>query len=105
MATGEVTLHLLNAFKRLVDLLADEEDIPILAPTIQREIEFTWSVWSTSCRLCPRPWNCATAILTMSRAVQMKIERQRRFEGVGHQAAVFGDFHQFGNDFMVFAIH
>jgi AraC-like DNA-binding protein len=40
MATGEVTLPLLNAFHRLVDLLADENDIPILAPTIQREIVY-----------------------------------------------------------------
>ena len=40
MATGEVTPPLLNAFHRLVDLLADENDIPILAPTIQREIVY-----------------------------------------------------------------
>jgi AraC-like DNA-binding protein len=38
MATGEVTLPLLNAFQRLINLLEDEEDIPILAPNIQREI-------------------------------------------------------------------
>ena len=38
MATGEVTLPLLSAFQRLIDLLAEPEDIPILAPTIQREI-------------------------------------------------------------------
>jgi transcriptional regulator GlxA family with amidase domain len=38
MATGEVTLQLVNAFIRLIDLLADEEAIPILAPVIQREI-------------------------------------------------------------------
>jgi len=38
MATGEVTLQLVNAFIRLIDLLADEKDIPILAPVIQREI-------------------------------------------------------------------
>lgn len=38
MATGEVTLQLINAFTRLIDLLADEKDIPILAPVIQREI-------------------------------------------------------------------
>jgi len=38
MATGEVTLQLINAFVRLIDLLADEKDIPILAPIIQREI-------------------------------------------------------------------
>ena len=38
MATGEVTPQLINAFIRLIDLLADEKDIPILAPVIQREI-------------------------------------------------------------------
>lgn len=38
MATGEVTLQLVNAFIRLIDLLADERDIPIMAPVIQREI-------------------------------------------------------------------
>ncbi len=38
MATGQVTLQLLNAFHRLIDLLEDEKDIPILAPVIQKEI-------------------------------------------------------------------
>jgi len=38
MATGEVTHQLVNAFIRLIDLLNDEKDIPILAPVIQREI-------------------------------------------------------------------
>lgn len=38
MATGEVTLPLLTAFQRLIDLLADQQDIAILAPIIQREI-------------------------------------------------------------------
>jgi AraC-like DNA-binding protein len=38
MATGEMTHQLVNAFIRLVDLLNDEKDIPILAPVIQREI-------------------------------------------------------------------
>lgn len=38
MAIGEVTLPLLNAIQRLIDLLAEEKDIPILAPVIQREI-------------------------------------------------------------------
>lgn len=38
MATGEVTPQLINAFIRLIDLLEDERDIPILAPVIQREI-------------------------------------------------------------------
>lgn len=51
MATGEVTLYLLNAFKRLVDLLADEEDIPILAPTVQREIVYRLLVGDQGKRL------------------------------------------------------
>lgn len=40
MATGETTPQLLNAFVRLIDLLHDERDIPILAPVIQREIVY-----------------------------------------------------------------
>ena len=38
MATGEMTLPLVTAVQRLVDLLDEEKDIPILAPVIQREI-------------------------------------------------------------------
>lgn len=38
MATGEMTLSLIRAFQRLIDLLAETQDIPILAPNIQREI-------------------------------------------------------------------
>ncbi len=38
LATGEITLQLLAAFQRLIDLLAEPQDIPILAPIIQREI-------------------------------------------------------------------
>lgn len=38
MATGEVTLSLLSAFQRLVALLDQPEDIPILAPMLHREI-------------------------------------------------------------------
>ena len=38
IATGEVTLPLLGAFRRLLDLLDMKEDIPILVPVIQREI-------------------------------------------------------------------
>jgi hypothetical protein len=38
MATGEVTHQLIDAFVRLIDLLEDEKDIPIMAPVIQREI-------------------------------------------------------------------
>lgn len=40
MATGEVTLPLITAFERLIDLLSRKEDIPILAPIIQREITY-----------------------------------------------------------------
>ncbi|MCB2205538.1 AraC family transcriptional regulator [bacterium] len=38
MTTGEMTPALVDAFRRLVTLLDDEESIPILAPTIQKEI-------------------------------------------------------------------
>jgi AraC-like DNA-binding protein len=38
MATGDVTLPLLTAVQRLIDLLGEQQDIPILAPIIQREI-------------------------------------------------------------------
>lgn len=38
MATGRLTPQLLNAFVRLINLMGDEKDIPILAPVIQREI-------------------------------------------------------------------
>ncbi|MEJ2653337.1 MAG: AraC family transcriptional regulator, partial [Gammaproteobacteria bacterium] len=51
MATGEMTLPLLNAFQRLVGLLADEKDIPILAPTIQREIVYRLLVGDQGARL------------------------------------------------------
>jgi len=38
MATGKVDMPLIGAVQRLVYLLSDESDIPILAPIIQREI-------------------------------------------------------------------
>lgn len=38
MVVSEVTLPLLNAFTRLIDLLDTPEDIPMLAPLVQREI-------------------------------------------------------------------
>jgi hypothetical protein len=38
MAVSEVPLPLLNAFQRLIDLLDEPEDIPMLAPLVQREI-------------------------------------------------------------------
>jgi AraC-like DNA-binding protein len=38
MANGEITPPLLDALQRLIDLLDEPEDIPILAPIIQREI-------------------------------------------------------------------
>ena len=51
MATGEVTLPLLNAFLRLIDLLAEYKDIPILAPIIQREIIYRLLVGDQGARL------------------------------------------------------
>ena len=40
LSLGSVTLPLLEAFKRLVDLLDEPEAIPVLSPLIQREILF-----------------------------------------------------------------
>ena len=51
MGTGEVTLPLLNAFLRLIDLLAEHKDIPILAPIIQREIIYRLLVGDQGARL------------------------------------------------------
>jgi AraC-like DNA-binding protein len=51
MATGEVTLPLLTACQRLIDLLAAPQDIPILAPLIQREILYRLLVGEQGARL------------------------------------------------------
>jgi AraC-like DNA-binding protein len=51
MAIGEVTLPLLIAFQRLIDLLAEPKDIPILAPIIQREIMYRLLVGDQGARL------------------------------------------------------
>ncbi len=51
MAIGEVTLPLLTAFQRLIDLLAEPKDIPILAPIIQREISYRLLVNDQGARL------------------------------------------------------
>ena len=51
MAVGEVTHPLVNAFQRLIDLLDDENDIPILAPMIQREIIYRLLVGDQGARL------------------------------------------------------
>jgi AraC-like DNA-binding protein len=51
MATGQLTVPLVNAFQRLVDLLDEEQDIPILAPVIQREIFYRLLVGDQGGRL------------------------------------------------------
>jgi AraC-like DNA-binding protein len=51
MAIGEVRLPLLTAFQRLIDLLAEPKDIPILAPIIQREIVYRLLVGDQGARL------------------------------------------------------
>lgn len=51
MAIGEVTLPLLSACQRLIDLLAAPQDIPILAPIIQREILYRLLVGDQGARL------------------------------------------------------
>jgi AraC-like DNA-binding protein len=51
MAIGEVTSPLLVACHRLIDLLAAPQDIPILAPIIQREILYRLLVGDQGARL------------------------------------------------------
>ena len=51
MATGEVTLPLLAAFQRLIDLLDEPKDIPILAPIIEREIFYRLFIGDQGVRL------------------------------------------------------
>ncbi len=51
MATGEVTLPLITAFQRLLNLLDEPKDIPILAPIIQREIFYRLLVGDQGARL------------------------------------------------------
>ncbi len=51
LVVGEVTLPMLNAFQRLIDLLSEPKDIPILAPIIQREIIYRLLVSDQGARL------------------------------------------------------
>ena len=51
MATGKMTLPLLTAFQRLIDLLDEPADIPILSPIIQREIIYRLLVGDQGVRL------------------------------------------------------
>ena len=51
MAPGEVTLPLLTACRRLIDLRDEPQDIPILAPIIQREILYRLLVGDQGARL------------------------------------------------------
>ena len=51
MATGEVTLPMLSTFQRLIELLDEPKDIPILAPIIQREIFYRLLVGDQGMRL------------------------------------------------------
>jgi transcriptional regulator GlxA family with amidase domain len=51
IATGEITLPLLSTFQRLIDLLAEPKDIPILAPIIQREIFYRMLIGDQGVRL------------------------------------------------------
>jgi hypothetical protein len=51
MATGAVTLPLLTAIQRLIDLLTEQQDIPILAPIIQGKscIDYLWAIKASVC--------------------------------------------------------
>ena len=61
----KVTLPLLTVFQRLIDLLAEPKDIPILAPIIQREL-CTVYLWAIKARVCAR-WRRREARVTRSR--------------------------------------
>jgi AraC-like DNA-binding protein len=51
MATGEVTMPLVAPLQRLIDLLDEPKDIPILSPIIQREIFYRLLVGDQGTRL------------------------------------------------------
>jgi AraC-like DNA-binding protein len=51
MAISEVTVPLLNSIQRLIELLDEPEDIPVLAPLIQREILYRLLVGDQGLRL------------------------------------------------------
>ena len=51
MVVSEVSLPLLNAFRRLLDLLDKPEDIPILGPLVHREIIYRLLVGDQGLRL------------------------------------------------------
>lgn len=51
IVVSELSLPLLNAFQRLIDLLDEPEDIPILAPLAQREILYRLLVGEQGPRL------------------------------------------------------
>lgn len=51
MATGEVTLPLLDAFRRLLDLAGRPDDVPVLAPLVQREILYHLLIGEAGARL------------------------------------------------------
>lgn len=51
MAVGKVTLPMLNVFQRLLGLLDEPQDIPILAPTLHREIIYRLLVGEQGARL------------------------------------------------------
>ena len=51
MAVSEVSMPLLDAFLRLIDLLDEPESVPILAPLVQREIYYRLLVGDQGVRL------------------------------------------------------
>ena len=53
MATGEVTLPLLSTFQRLIDLLDEPKDIPILAPIIRARNFLPFACGRSGCAVAP----------------------------------------------------
>ena len=56
MAAGILTVQLVTAMQRLIDLLDEQANIPILAPVIQREIVYRLLVGEQGMRLRQMAW-------------------------------------------------
>ncbi len=69
MATSEVTLPLISAFQRLIDLMDEPLNIPILSPIIQREIFYRLLVGDQGARLRQR-----TAVGSQSHLIARAID-------------------------------
>ena len=90
MATAKVTLPLVTAFLRLIDLLDEPKDIPILAPVIQREIHYRLLVGDEGSRL-RQIASVGSQSHQVARAIQwlrMNFTRPLRIEDLASEASM-----------------